>query len=83
MDPDQHYLTVKEAAALLRVSEWFIRAAIRRGEIVTAPISGVIRIPRAALDGRSAAVAEMVDIIEGTEPSGEQTLFTRRSNGGK
>jgi excisionase family DNA binding protein len=48
--PERLLLTVAEAAAFLRISKAFAYVAIRRGEIPSIRIGGVIRVPRAGLE---------------------------------
>ena len=57
MDTQQRAYTVAEAAETLRVSEWLVREACRRGEIRCVRLGQRIIIPADAL-GRLLAPAE-------------------------
>ena len=50
METQQRAYTVAEAAELLRVSQWLVREACRRGEIRSVRLGSRIIIPAAALD---------------------------------
>jgi excisionase family DNA binding protein len=48
------YLTVAEAAALLRVNHKTVRAEIKRGRLPALQVGNVLRVSRVALDERLA-----------------------------
>ena len=50
MESPRKAYTVAEAAETLRVSEWLVREACRRGQIRNARIGSRIIIPSAAID---------------------------------
>jgi excisionase family DNA binding protein len=59
-DPTQPKLTtytVEEAASILRISRGSAYEAVRQGEIPSVKIGRCIRVPRAALEAKLAAVA--------------------------
>jgi excisionase family DNA binding protein len=77
------YLSVQEAADLLRVNHKTVRAEVRRGRLPALQVGTVLRIPRAALDERLAY--NSTPAASGTRygspqsrPTGE---FTRRARG--
>lgn len=47
---DRRVLTVAEAAEVLRLSEWSVREAIKRGDLRAVRIGGRILVPVAVLD---------------------------------
>lgn len=48
---EPEYLTIREAAVLLRCCPDTVRAGIRRGELHAVRIGRVVRLPRASLAG--------------------------------
>jgi excisionase family DNA binding protein len=48
---EPEYLTIREAAVLLRCCPDTVRAGIRRGELSAVRVGRVVRLPRARLAG--------------------------------
>lgn len=59
---EPEYLTIREAAVLLRCCPDTVRAGIRRGELSAVRIGRTVRLPRARLAGR--AVDNAASVLE-------------------
>lgn len=76
---ERTFLTVKELAELLRVSQRTAYALVRNGDVPSLRVGGSIRIPRAELDDqlarRSAATTEMREAgFPASEPRADENV---------